>query len=248
LERRLKEKDDLITILMVNKNECEKKNKETNEKMQIIDQKLTKHEKHIDDNKRKVDLIMSDRTLMDKVKDIEVMIKNVPPVTSSVGGSGGSYADVLKKTEAKIVAAVKVDLNQAAKKEKRLIVFNLPICPNEDDQINKILDKINFDKSKKTKIFRLKQKNDKIPPLIIELIDTNAKHELAKKSKLLKTIEELKNVYFNFDLTNGERDILKQLIIERNELNQKEKTQENTTDYYYGIRNNKVVKIIKNKI
>jgi hypothetical protein len=133
---------------------------------------------------------------------------------------------------------LKMDLNKAAKMEKRLIVFNLPISPNDDIQINNILDKIKFDKSKKVKIFRLKQKNDKIPPLIIELADTNAKHELIKKSKLLKTIEELKNIYFNFDLTNGERAILKQLIIERNELNIKEKTQENTVDYYYGMRNN----------
>jgi predicted RNase H-like nuclease (RuvC/YqgF family) len=84
LEKRLKEKDDIITILMVNKSDSERKHKETNKKIELIDQKLINHEEYINNNKKKVDFLISDRTLLDKVKDMEVMIKNVPSNTSSV--------------------------------------------------------------------------------------------------------------------------------------------------------------------
>jgi hypothetical protein len=69
----------------------------------------------------------------------------------------------------------------------------------------------------------------------------------VKKSKELKSIEQLKNVYINYDLTIAERDILKPLLNERNDLNIKYKTKNEDVDFYYGIRNNKVIKINKKR-
>jgi hypothetical protein len=63
---------------------------------------------------------------------------------------------------------------------------------------------------------------------------------LVKKSKELKNIESPKNVYVNYDLTIAERDTLKPLLNERNELHIKHKTKNEDVEYYYGIRDNKV--------
>lgn len=80
--------------------------------------------------------------------------------------------------------------------------------------------------------FRLKPKpsgdttttENKSQPLVIQMTSKEGKINMLKIAKNLRKIEGYEKVYINNDLTINERIILKQLIIERNELNLREKT------------------------
>lgn len=249
LQKLVENKDDQITTLIVRQNNLEEKNKILLEKFNELKDRMDNYNEKNETNERKLNLLIGDKSTIDKIKQIEANIDSLKSThtTTSNPNSGTSYADMLKKAEVKIISQIKDDINQSTKKEKRVIVFNLPIVTNEVEQLNSIFEIINFDKTKTAKVFRLKKKDNAIPPLIIELTDTDAKHDLIRKSKLLKTIDNLKNIYFNYDLTLNEREVLKPLLKKRNELNIKDNTRSDATEFYYGIRNNKVVKIKKNK-
>ena len=62
------------------------------------------------------------------------------------------------------------------------------------------------------------------------------------EAKKLKESTSFRNVFINFDLTIAQQALTKQLINERNKLNRELKEQD-INNYYYGIRNNKIIKL-----
>ncbi|XP_012555498.1 uncharacterized protein LOC105843981 [Hydra vulgaris] len=111
----------------------------------------------------------------------------------------------------------------------------------DEDMVNNIFDSINADKDKIKKVIRLKTRDtSKIPPVIIELDNASDKISVLKAAYINRN--KINEIYFNSDMTESERDLIKQLRSEvkllNASLNQKD-------EYYYTIRNFKVVKLMK---
>ena len=84
------------------------------------------------------------------------------------------------------------------------------------------------------------------PPIKITLENEDVEFQLLKGAKILKEInkKENMNISISQDLNEVDRLLHKKLLQEKKELNVK-LANDNITNYYYGIRGNKVVKIDK---
>ena len=102
------------------------------------------------------------------------------------------------------------------------------------------LKNIKFEKT--TRIYT-KDKN-KPNPLILVLKDKAERNKLLSLAKNLKKSIDFGTVFLCQDLTETQRASLKRLIQERKRLNEENKQQ---SEYYFGIREDKVIKIIKKK-
>ena len=98
------------------------------------------------------------------------------------------------------------------------------------------------------KIVRFKPKDgtNKPPPIRIELCSnherTISNESILKAAKKLKESTNYKNIGISNDLTDSQRIQIKNLIKTRNDMN---KTLKDTDSYRYGIRGDKVVKVVK---
>lgn len=185
---------------------------------------------------------------------------NVEMGTTTETTDKKSYADKLKgESTAKIIQMVKQEQNESIKKENRVIVFGLSISNSKEkeefdkhneDLIAKLCEDLKIKKETIKSLFRLKQKNEtdtQSTPFIIEFRNNEEKMNILKQAKLLRNIEGYNGVYINNDLTKNERELLKQLIMERNRRNEEENTKNTECTYYYGIRNFEI-KQIKKKV
>jgi hypothetical protein len=99
-------------------------------------------------------------------------------------------------------------------------------------------------------IRRLKsnKKNLGPAPLWIKLGGTKsqlARNEILKAAKSLKTSTRFKGVSISPDLSVSQRTRLKELNVIRNELNNDLNSSSQLVNFYYGLRNNKIIKIRK---
>jgi hypothetical protein len=110
-----------------------------------------------------------------------------------------------------------------------------------------MLTKVSVDLSKIAKFKRLIKKSGEItnPPILIEFKDYNEKINLLKKSSEIRKFTEYEKIYINEDLTTAQRIINKDLIQLRNNLNTQHNTKDLNVNYYYTIRNFKVVEKLK---
>lgn len=173
-----------------------------------------------------------------------------------------SYADKLKSDSThKLIQMVRKEQNESIKKENRVVVFGLTQSNStnkEEDEkhnsnvVNQLLKDLKINTNKMNSFFRLKHKNDKSEetvkkstPIIIEFINKEEKMNTLKQAKNLRSMDGYDGVYINNDLTQNEREILREQIKLRNELNTQDNTKDTKCKYYYGIRNFEVRKINK---
>jgi hypothetical protein len=172
-----------------------------------------------------------------------------------------TYADKVK-SQASLIQMVKQEQNESIKKENRVIVFGLPNSKDTEKKdiddfnqklVDKLLNDLKVDKKKVAQFFRLKSKptgddkskEDNSTPLVIQMKNKDEKLNVLKIAKNLRTIDGYDKVYINNDLTSNERNLMKQLIKERDELNEKENTKDDKCNHFYGIRNFEIKKIQK---
>ena len=134
------------------------------------------------------------------------------------------------------------------KREKNLLIFGLKVDKNEKHfvTVKKLLYDIGIDEKCVNDAFYLNATNDHAPIKLVTS-DSYSKNLILKASRHLKQINIQNNTKISIcqDLSMIDRQIHKDLILNRNELNGKLQT---NSDHYYGIRNNNVVKIIKKKL
>jgi hypothetical protein len=214
---------------------------------------VNQNETQINDLKSKLNEFMNNANSRLEKNEMELVKRDTPKT------SLGTYADKLKFNKEDAVEIVKIakqEQNESLRKENRIIIFGLTksvssdqneIDKHNDDVVTKLFSDLKIDKSKIKSKYRLKQKNieDKASPMIIELINKEEKVNMLKRSKLLRDLEGYDGVYINNDLTINERELLKQQIIKRNNLNENENTKDTNCTYYYGIRDFEVKKLRK---
>jgi len=85
-------------------------------------------------------------------------------------------------------------------------------------------------------------------PLLIKLGGEKSqlvRNEILKAARELKNSKKFQNVFISPDLSPYQRRRLNDLKLIRNDLNEKLNASPFTVSYYYGIRNNKIIKIKK---
>ena len=144
--------------------------------------------------------------------------------------------------------------NERLKKENNLIIFGLSELnnagvaeqkANDEIQVKKIFKEMKLENIKFEKTTRIYSKDKNKPnPLILVLKDKAERNKLLSLAKNLKKSIDFGTVFLCQDLTETQRASLKRLIQERKRLNEENKQQ---SEYYFGIREDKVIKIIKKK-
>ena len=152
-----------------------------------------------------------------------------------------------------VVNMVTIEQEQKRRKAKNVILFgvkesskeNVDDMKKEDENcVFNVLKAIGKEDIKPTFIKRIKSKKLNIPgPILVELPNEADRNPvLASAKKLAKS--EYKDVYISPDLTEAERLLEYELRTERNKLNQ---SLEQSSPFRYGIRNNQIIRINKNK-
>jgi hypothetical protein len=133
------------------------------------------------------------------------------------------------------------------------MIFGLKVT-NDDivtDKVNDLLQKIGVKKvriKKVNKIIKKDMPND-VAPIIVELVNQSDRFVILKAAKTLAkiNIDDGTHINISLDLTEIERKRHKKLIMDRNIRNEQIKTNNNPGEikFYYGIRNNQLVKLDK---
>lgn len=201
--------------------------------------------------------------LDDKLNLIENKNNNINNNNTQPISNKPLFSDLFKSKESenmsfeiKNIYNIQQDLLERDKKKNNIIIYGLPIDKFENNdidfdsdnlKIDKMLTKVSVDLSKIVKLKRLINKSGVItnPPILIEFKEYNEKINLLKKSSEIRKFIEYEKIYINEDLTTAQRIINKDLIQLRNNLNTQHNTKDLNVNYYYTIRNFKVVKKLK---
>lgn len=159
----------------------------------------------------------------------------------------GTTKKNLENTEINVLNAISVEQSEIKRKEKNIIIYGLnsnEVNSNVKADVEKVFDAIQLDKTLISKVIKFKRQGDvnKPAPILVELQNKDSRIEIIKAAKKLKNSASFGSVFINFDLTIAQQALSKQLINERNKLN-KDLKEQNVGNYYYGIRNNKIVKL-----
>jgi hypothetical protein len=169
-----------------------------------------------------------------------------------------SFADILKQKKDKIVSEPMVEIintinnfsNQKKGRENYIIIFGFKNVTSEtaSNNVNTLFNKmkINNIKFKNPVLLVKKGVQYNSPPVKVSLENEETKFKILKVAKCLKEINQLDstNIHISQDFNEIDRLLHKKLLYEKKLLNEK-LLQDNMLDYYYGIRSNKVVKIMK---
>jgi hypothetical protein len=169
-----------------------------------------------------------------------------------------SFADILKQKKDKIVSEPMVEIintinnysNQKKGRENNIIIFGFKNVTSEtaSNNVNTLFNKmkINNIKFKNPVLLVKKGVQNNSPSVKVSLENEETKFKILKAAKCLKEINQLDstNIHISQDLNEIDRLLHKKLLYEKKLLNEK-LLQDNMLDYYYGIRSNKVVKIMK---
>ena len=202
---------------------------------------------------------LEERMLHNDINNIEMK----DTIVQQQPSSKPLYSDLFKSKETekmnfeiKNIYNIQQDLFAREKKINNIIIYGLNMDKLQNNEINHDSDKSKIDNllrvaevdmSKIIKYKRLINKNNESnnPPILIEFNNINDKVKLLKKSSLLRKNKEYEKVYINEDLTTAQRIINKELLQLRNELNSHDNTKDLNVNYYFTIRNGKVVKKLK---
>jgi len=240
-------------LLVINK-EIERNNKSMYDNQAILNIEIKELQTE------KFDLYAKYQSLLDQnsktAKEVESIKSNeVVMCESGLQSTSKLYSEVFKINNNKmseplqeIMKVVANNEEDKRKREKNLLLFGLKV---KDSDINfstvkKLLNDIGIDQKCVHSAFYLNSKSD---TSIIKLVtkDTFSKNLILNASKNLKKINLSSKTKISIcqDLSLVDRQIHKNLVIRRNELNINLKTND---DHYFGIRNNNVVRINKPKL
>jgi len=153
--------------------------------------------------------------------------------------------------QSNLLLAASKETKEQIEKEKNVIIHGLKLSTKTEEaeiknddkmELDKVLNAMKFDKSDKIKSYYRLKTNSKPEPLIVVFDNLSTRNYALKLSKNLADTEYKKKVFVNPDMTEAQRINFKRLWLERNEKNDKNDDKDN---YYYGIRNDKVVKLAK---
>jgi hypothetical protein len=192
--------------------------------------------------------------------DSKIMNQSVDEMngSSNIQLTTSTFADILKPKKDKSVSEPMVEIintineysNQKKGRENNIIIFGIKNVKKENssDQVKNLFRKMKIENIKfKNPVLLMKNgaTNDS-PPIKITLESEEVKFHTLKAAKCLKEINhnDKTNIRISQDLSEIDRMMHKKLLIEKKLLNDK-LIQENINDFYYGIRGNKVIKIMK---
>ena len=169
-----------------------------------------------------------------------------------------SFADMLKIKKDKAISEPMAEIintindysKQKKGRENNVIIFGLKNVNKEtvNDNVKSLFEKMKTGNIKFKNPVLLVKNGATVPspPVKVTLENEDIKFQLLKAAKILKVIndKDQSNISISQDLNDVDRLLHKKLVHEKKELNNN-LTNGNITNYYYGIRGNKVVKIDK---
>ena len=140
--------------------------------------------------------------------------------------------------------------SEKIKREYNLIIFGLKV--KQDDKsynaVRNLFKTIGVNDNLVQSVVYLKKKDsiNEYAPIKIITTSLDAKYSILKAGRKLKELNQINNTKISIalDLSDIDRQLNKKLIEQRNDLNSKLNLNDS---FYYGIRNNKIIKIIKRK-
>jgi hypothetical protein len=172
-------------------------------------------------------------------------------------GSGNVWSNVSKKVtdpvQVAVVNTVVNDIKEREDKANNIVIYGLKESneidikaksDNDKKQIIDILSKVGVAVEEKEilKTVRVTSSINKPKLLIVRFNNPEIRNACIRSSNKLKSNNSLRDIYINPDLTICERQKLKELLKERKEKNEK---LSKDSEFYYGIRNGKLVKVQK---
>ena len=157
---------------------------------------------------------------------------------------------IISEPMVEIINTINDYTKQKKGRENNVIIFGLKNTTKEtaSENVKCLFDKMNTQNIKfKNPILLVKNGvTNTSPPIKITLENEDVEFQLLKGAKILKEInkKENMNISISQDLNEVDRLLHKKLLQEKKELNVK-LANDNITNYYYGIRGSKVVKIDK---
>jgi len=213
---------------------------ETNQKYQQQEKKITDLEKENADLKQRI-------TELENKNNVQLNL-NQSSTQSTSNWSAIVQGNKKNEEQLNLLLAASNETKEQKIKENNVIVFGIDESTkttadekksDDKENLEKILTAMNFNKEKVKNIYRLRSIK-KPAPLIVSFENTNIRNEALKLGKNLSKSIYKNKVYVNPDLTESQRSNFKRLLDEK-----KKKNLENTdkTKFYYGIRNDRVVKL-----
>ena len=189
--------------------------------------------------------------LLERIKALENVKSSSAPTSTSWANVVSGSAPLKKSVEQlHIMNAVAAETKEREKRENNVIVFGitaskvLDTASAKEEDKKLILDMFSSINSniEPKQIIKLKSKSDKEHPFVVVLNNKKERNSILKAAKILKSSSRFSNAFINPDLTEAERYNAKLLRDECKKLNL-----ENAQPlvYYYGICNDRVVKIVK---
>ena len=156
----------------------------------------------------------------------------------------------VSKPMADIINVINEYTENKKDRDNNLIIFGLNVDGIDDHnaKVKNLMMRIGVKKFSYKNSIRLVKKGqcNPVAPIKITLHNEAMKYEILKAAKNLKDINQKFNskISIGLDLTEIDRQANKLLLLEKKQRNDELK-RTNVNDHYYGIRGNKVVKIMK---
>lgn len=194
------------------------------------------------------------KKLEQKLAVIETKINSQPATQSSPHQPSWSNIVRNKPNSSPQIGQVLVELKQAAKREKNIIIFGVPepvavanvtqtppsVLPCITEILNVIgltNDDVSFSKRLNTK------KASNCRPIVVELKNITNKKLALINSRKLATHENFKTYRVSPDLSPAERELEYQLRKDRNIRNDKLRNDNPDAPFHWGIRDGAIIKI-----
>ena len=176
----------------------------------------------------------------------------------TASSSGNAWVDVVnrnsKKTpeQLKVISVMADESQERAKKENNIEIFGLlestkqEITEKKEDDLESlksIFSEMNIQEPHYDAVFRMKSKDTTKPkPMVVVLKDKAERNKIIFAAKKLKASSNFKDVFLAPDLTESQRIRFKELVQERNKLNE-QRNEEIKKTKQYVIRDNKVIMV-----
>lgn len=221
--------------------------------------KLAKQEDLEKEQKRIDDLLIRIQALEDSNKILKKENKELKDELLKLKGKNEtSWSQIVlknvKKTQEQIdiINTITHENRDIEDKSNKLVVSGIPISEGNDlnekkekdiKKVQDLFEAIGVEKSAFLNVFRRTTRNKDKPALIVvNLRYSEDRNIILKAAKQLKEINNYRNVFINPDLTVAQQNLAKKLRDIRREENAK---LSKDSDHYFGIRNDRVVKIYK---
>jgi hypothetical protein len=187
------------------------------------------------------------------INQVEMTNETIPNQMNIRSYSDCFKIDINKKITEPVHDILNIISNNEQEKRKResnLIVFGLKVSNEDKDfkTLKKLMNDIGVNKDNIVHASYLKRKDtiNENAPIKIVTYDINSKFFILKAARNLREYNQKNGTKINIstDMSEIDRQVMKKLMDNRNELNKK-LTNEDKNSFYWGIRDNKIKKIFK---